>query len=151
MTLHYLDSSAWLQYYVRESGSDYVASLFQPTNALACSSFGFVEVVVTLSRLAHSGAISHEDLLQKIHDLENDWTQFLQISASQAVIKNAETSALQHNLSPERALHIASMLVLKERTEQNGDSILLVSTDTDLISIAQSYGIAGKNPAHSVS
>jgi predicted nucleic acid-binding protein len=147
MTLYYLDSSAWLQYYIREAGSEKVAALFLPSNALACSSFGFVEVVVTLSRLAHSGAISHEDLLQKIHDLENDWTQFLQITASQAVIKFAEASAVKYNLSPERALHIASMLLLKEQSEANGDTIMLVSTDTDLISIAQKYGISGTNPA----
>lgn len=146
MILYYLDSSAWLQYYVREAGSDKVAALFQSSNALACSSFGFVEVVVTLSRLAHSGAISHEDLLHKIHDVENDWTQFLQISSSPAVIKYAETSTVKHNLAPERALHIASMLTLKDRTQSNGDNLLLVSTDVELLTLAQSYGIEVMNP-----
>lgn len=151
MTLYYLDSSAWLQYYIREAGSDAVQKLFQPSNALACSSFGFVEVVVTLSRLAHSGAISQEDLEHKIHDLENDWTQFLQISSSSRVVKFAETTALKHNLSPERALHIASILAIQERTQSNGDSIILVSTDTELLSVAQSYNIAGMNPTASAS
>ncbi|TAE30698.1 MAG: PIN domain-containing protein [Candidatus Kapaibacterium sp.] len=147
MTLYYLDSSAWLQYYVREQGSERVAALFQSSVALACSSFGFVEVVVTLSRLAHSGAISHEDLLQKIHDLENDWTQFLQVSASSAVIKHAEQSALKYNLSPERALHIASLLAVQERTGASDNTVTLVSTDTELLVTAQKYGIPGMNPS----
>ena len=79
MKLYYLDSSAWIAYYVREASSDTVSALFKSSTALASSAFSFVEVVVTLSRLAHSGTISREDLEHKVHDINNDWTQFLQV------------------------------------------------------------------------
>jgi predicted nucleic acid-binding protein len=147
MTLYYLDSTAWLQYYVREAGSDEVAELFKPSVPLACAAFGFVEVIVTLSRLAHSGAISHEDLQHKVHDIENDWSQFLQIYASPRVIKLTESIALKHNFSPERALHIASVLWLRESSTNADVEITAVSTDTEFLATVVDYGFTAKNPA----
>jgi predicted nucleic acid-binding protein len=146
MKLYYLDSTAWLQYYIRETGSDEVAALFTPSIPLSCAAFGFVEVVVTLSRLAHSGAISPEDLQHKVHDLENDWTQFLQIYASPRVMKLAETVALEHNFSPERSLHTASLLSLRESSVNADVEIIVVSTDTDFLAAATNYGFVTKNP-----
>ncbi|MCU0425439.1 MAG: type II toxin-antitoxin system VapC family toxin [Candidatus Kapabacteria bacterium] len=147
MTLYYLDSTAWLQYYVREAGSDKVAALFTPSTVLACSSFGFVEVVVTLSRLAYSGKISKEDLSHKIHDLENDWTQFLQVHSSHRVIKLTEAVALKHNLSPERALHLAAAIAVHEHSQNSGaDTITnFASTDTELLTLATQYELIAIN------
>ncbi len=148
MTLHYLDSTAWLQYYIREAASEKVAALFTPSTILACASFGFVEVVVTLSRLANSGKISKEDLDHKIHDLENDWTQFLQVHGSPRVMKLTQAVALHHNLSPERALHLASAIAIHEHSQNSGADTLtnFVSTDTDLLVLAAKYDLITINP-----
>jgi predicted nucleic acid-binding protein len=147
MTLYYLDSTAWLQYYIREAGSEKVAALFTPSTILASASFGFIEVVVTLSRLANSGKISKDDLDHKIHELENDWTQFLQVHPSSRVIKLTEAVALKHDLSPERALHLASAIAVHEHSQNSGADTLttFVSTDPELLVLAARYELITSN------
>ncbi|MCS6807922.1 MAG: type II toxin-antitoxin system VapC family toxin [Bacteroidota bacterium] len=141
MTLYYLDSTAWLQYYIRQTGSDTVAAFFTPSTILACSSFGLTEIVVALSRMAYSGTISHEDLAQKIHDVQNDWTQFLQVHLSSRLTKLIESVALKHNLSSERTLHLASAILVREHVQRSGLDIQthFASADTELLNVAVRY------------
>ena len=151
MTLYYLDSTAWLQYYIRETGSDKIAELFTPASVLSSASFGFMEVVVALSRLAHSGKISPEDLHLKLHDLENDWTQFLQVYSSHRVVKFAEQAAFKHNLAAERVIHLASALAVQEACQNSGADLVLtfVSADAKLLDVAQQYDFIPMRPSAS--
>jgi predicted nucleic acid-binding protein len=148
MTLYYLDSTAWLQYYIRETDSEKIAGIFTPASVLSSASFGFMEVVIALSRLAHSGKISLEDLHHKIHDVENDWTQFLQVYSSHRVVKFAEEIAFKRNLAAERVIHLASALAVQESCQNSGADLMLtfVSADPELLEAAQQYDFIPKRP-----
>jgi len=50
MTLYYLDSSAWVKRYYRETGTAWIENLFAERQPVACASLGVVEVTATLAR-----------------------------------------------------------------------------------------------------
>jgi predicted nucleic acid-binding protein len=140
MTLYYLDSSAWRKYYIREHGSDDVAKLFMDVSLLACHSIGFLEVVSALWKKVQSEHLPKESFQRKLHDLGNDWTQFIQIHSSQRVLTLAAQATVARGLTETQALHIASALLLQRLNADNQMQIHVVSSDTTLLEAAQAHG-----------
>lgn len=60
MIFHYLDASAWVKRYYRETGTDWVQGLFTQNSTMACASLGVVEVIATLARKRKAGEINPE-------------------------------------------------------------------------------------------
>jgi predicted nucleic acid-binding protein len=146
MTLYYLDSSAWQQYYIRQAGSDEVAKLFTNSNLLACNAIGFVEVVAALKKKVQSDNVPYDAFRQKLHDLGNDWTQFIQIHSSQRVLNLAAQIVATKNVSQAQAMHLASILLLQRLNSEGTVTLTVVSADNELLAAAQSYGCLTINP-----
>jgi predicted nucleic acid-binding protein len=140
MTLYYLDSSAWRKYYIREHGSEDVARLFTDVSLLACHSIGFLEVVSALWKKVQAERLPKEAFQRKLHDLGNDWTQFIQIHSSQRVLTLAAQATVARNLTEAQSLHLASALLLQRLNADSHVQIHLVSSDTILLEAAQAHG-----------
>lgn len=147
MTLYYLDSNAWQKYYIREQGSEEIAKLFTQTHLLACSSVGFMEVVDALWKSAREKGLSTEQFSLKARAVGNDWTQFIQIHTSQNILNLAAQALVTTGLNAHRALHVAALSMLQRINKNQNLSLILVSTDEQLISAAQKLGIQTLNPA----
>jgi uncharacterized protein len=68
----YLDASAWVKRYVRESGTDWIENLFDRQPQFACASLGFIEVLATLSRKRRAGEITESQYSVAVEQLEQD-------------------------------------------------------------------------------
>src|SRR3972149_1005611 len=106
MIFYYLDASAWVKRYYQEKGTGWVQDFFSRSQALACSSLGFVEVTAMLARKRKAGEIDSPHLENKIRELEADWDNFVQILFTTDVVNSAA------NLARELALRGADAVPL---------------------------------------
>jgi predicted nucleic acid-binding protein len=96
---YYLDASAWVKRYYQETGTRWVQRLFANGETLTCASLGAVEVTATLVRKAKAREFSRKQLTQKVRELDEDWSRFIQIHLSVEAVAQAREVARQ------RALH----------------------------------------------
>lgn len=146
MTLYYLDSNAWQKYYIRETGSEEIAKLFTQTHLLACCSVGFMEVLDSIWKTTREKGLSTEQFSNKARAAGNDWTQFIQIHTSQNILNLATQALVTTGLNAHRALHVAALLMLQRINKTKSLSLILVSTDEELLAAAQKLGIITLNP-----
>ena len=73
MIFYYLDASAWVKRYYRESGTRWVQDLFAQNPVIACASLGLIEVMATLARKRKTRDIDLLSFQQKVQELEEDW------------------------------------------------------------------------------
>jgi predicted nucleic acid-binding protein len=147
MTLYYLDSSAWRKYYIREAGSEQVSKLFADVSLLACHSIGFLEVVSALWKKVQADNVAKEQFQRKLHDIGNDWTQFVQIQSSQRVLNLAAQVTVAKNLAEPHALHLASAMLLKRMNTDEKVSLTFVSSDPVLLAAAEAQGFVTMDPS----
>lgn len=89
MIIYYLDASAWVKRYYRETGTAWVQDLFFQNPLMACANLGFIEVAATLARKRKADEIDTIQHDQKQSELESDWENFIQIQCSEKVISKA--------------------------------------------------------------
>jgi len=143
---YYLDASAWVKRYYRESGTDSIQSLFATEQRLACASLGFVEVMATLARKRKAHEIDAVAFEQKSGELESDWERFVQIQLSVEAVELAKVMARMLALRGADAVHLASALILQERFVDEDDRLVLVTSDRELIAAGEVSGMIVMNP-----
>jgi predicted nucleic acid-binding protein len=146
MIFYYLDASAWVKRYYQETGTHWVQQLFTEGNTLACASLGVVEVTATLARKTKAREISRRQLTQKMRELDEDWSRFIQIHLSMAAVTQAREVAEQQALRGADAIHLASALVLRSRFVEAEDQLVFVVSDRQLKEAAQSAGLIVTDP-----
>jgi len=146
MILYYLDASAWVKRYYRETGTDWVQNLFVQNPTLACASLGVVEVMATLARKRKAVEISPELFEQKAQELEDDWSRFVQVQFTTEVVDLARRSAKTLALRGADAIHLASALVIRGRLEEN-DQLIFIGSDDELLRAAESSGLVVIDPS----
>jgi len=143
---YYLDASAWVKRYYRESGTDSVQGLFGTEHKLACASLGFVEVMATLARKRKARGIASAAFEQKSVELESDWERFIQIQLTAEAVDLAKVMARRLALRGADAIHLASALILQERFVDEDDRLVLVTSDRELKEAGETAGLIVMNP-----
>lgn len=145
MIFYYLDASAWVKRYYRETGTDWIQNLFAQNPTVACATLGVVEVIATLARKRKAVEINLELFEQKAQELDDDWSRFVQVQLTTEVVDLARQSAHALALRGADAIHLASANLLKGRLGEN-DQLILVASDDELLNAAQSSGLAVLDP-----
>lgn len=104
MTL-YLDSSALVKRYVKESGSDTIVEAMEHALAYKMCRVGFVETVRAVARGGES---------EDVEKMEGDWARIDVIEVDEALALDAAGLAVSHRLRTLDALHLAAALTLVE-------------------------------------
>lgn len=146
MIFYYLDASAWVKRYYYEEETQRVQQLFTAGVTFACASLGIVEVTATLARKAKAREIRRGRLIQKMQELEEDWTRFIQIHMTDEVVHRAQEVARQHALRGADAIHLASALVLQSRFVEKEDHLVFVVSDRQLREAAILVGFVVIDP-----
>ena len=146
MIFYYLDASAWVKRYYQETGTRWVQKLFTDGVIFTCASLGVVEVTATLARKAKAREISRGRLTQKVRELDDDWSRFIQIHLSVEVVTQAREVARQRALRGADAIHLASALVLRSRFVEAEDQVVFVVSDHQLKEAARSAGLSVADP-----
>ena len=146
MIFYYLDASAWVKRYYRESGTRWVQDLFAQNPVIACASLGLIEVMATLARKRKARDIDLLAFQQKVQELEEDWMHFIQIQLTIETMDLAKDLAKNMALRGADAVHLASALVLQRRFANAEDHLVFVASDRELKDAAQSSGLAVIDP-----
>ena len=146
MIFYYLDASAWVKRYYQETGTRWVQQLFTEGKTLAGASLGVVEVTATLARKTKAREISRRQLTQKMRELDEDWSRFIQIHLSTAAVTQAREVAERQALRGADAIHLASALVLRSRFVEADDQLVFVVSDRQLKEAARSAGLIVSDP-----
>ena len=121
MILYYLDSSAWVKRYCRESGSQWVQQLFQEGNNVACATLGVIEVLAALARKGKAGMIGDRIVKEAYAATEGDWASFVQVRLTDDILLTAQTLAKELALRGADVVHLASALSLYGRLNDEHD------------------------------
>lgn len=117
----YLDTSALVKLYVRESGSTALRTHAAKAGALATSVVAYAETRAAFARLKQSGVSSDAKHQQRVHQLERDWEALLRVELAPDVLRSAGHLADIHGLRGFDSIHLASALWLKARVSESVD------------------------------
>ena len=141
MSVFYLDSSAWVKRYAQEKGSERVQRLFDQRERLGSSSLGYVEAAAALCR-----RLSEEDLARFETRLKLDWQEMTRLPVSAEVIDEAVSLARRHKRRGADAVHLATALTLGRALAEVNATVVLVTSDEELLQAARAAGLQVENP-----
>ena len=81
----YLDTSALVKLYVKESGSQAVRALLERARVISTSRVAYVEMRANLARKLRQGEVSEEECRYVLSDFEKDWKNYFVIEVSEGV------------------------------------------------------------------
>lgn len=151
MAAYYLDASAIVKRYLRESGSCWVGDLWKRTAEVSLFSAELVdvEVICALSRAERAGRIGldRRNRSASLYLLETQ--QVLDhMSVTAEILQRAHRVALRHPLRAYDAVHLATALQLAERLSQwSLPAPAFVSADGNLLAAARAEGLAAEDPS----
>jgi uncharacterized protein len=138
----YLDSSAWVKRYVRERGSLWVTSLFDRQEQIASVSLGYVETMAALSRRLPTDDLGLVEPLVKA-----DWQNMIRLPFTGQLVEQAVDLARRYRLRGADAVHLTAASQLRGVLTSVGESVVLVSSDDELLKAALAHGLQVENPA----
>ena len=83
---------------------------------------------------------------QKVRELDEDWSRFIQIHLSVEAVAQAREVARQRALRGADAIHLASALVLRSRFVEAEDRLVFVVSDRQLKEAVRSAGLSVVDP-----
>ncbi|NET38173.1 MAG: type II toxin-antitoxin system VapC family toxin [Cyanothece sp. SIO1E1] len=150
MAAYFLDSSALVKRYVKETGSAWVLNLFRPesNNDIFVSAITGVEIIAAITRRSHGGSISSEDSKTTCNQFKNDLqTEYKIIEITGNIVNSAMALAEAHGLRGYDAVQLAAGRAINILCAINNlPSITFVSADNELNEAATSEGLIIENP-----
>lgn len=146
MAQYFLDSSALLKRYRRESGSAWVLDLSVVSDRLVVSRLAQVEITAAIVRRGKQSSQSRSTIMSALATLETDMAKVYQVvEFSDALIARAIQLAKAHALRAADAIQLAC--ALESRPEPaTAAEFYLVSADDELNAAALAEGLQVENP-----
>ena len=111
----YLDTSALVKLYVRETGSVRVRSWLKRAAAVATSVVAYAEARAAFARLYRSALTSPRRHRGRVARLNADWESYMRGELTPAVLRLAGQTAETYELRGFDSIHLASALWLRDR------------------------------------
>lgn len=152
MTLYYLDTSALVKLYVRETGTEQMLRLASRAadNQFAVLALAQVEVRSALRRRARAGEIESTVSDQLAESFQRDLEGvFLRQSLTEAMLDVACAMVDRHSLYALDAIQLAGYMAL--RTSYGANVPVFVSADRGLLKAAEAESIPILDPCSGIS
>jgi predicted nucleic acid-binding protein len=143
MTLFYLDASAWVEYYVVETGSDWLDGFWNLRVPIACSDLGLIEVLATLARRQKQKAALSGSYPDVVREVQRHFRAIKGISLDSDVMMLACAVADKYALRGADSIHLASAIWLREKL---GATVTMIASDAELLAAALLEGFATLDP-----
>ncbi|MGH9608409.1 MAG: type II toxin-antitoxin system VapC family toxin [Bryobacteraceae bacterium] len=150
MTIFYVDSSAWLKRYFDEPGTGWMASLFEREERLTSSVLGYVEVASALARQQVSRKLGGPKLAELRKRLEADWADMGGLPLTSELAEQAASLSNEYRLRGADAVHLTTVLSLKDSLSGSNDSVRFVASDRELLEAARRAGMEADDPIFKV-
>jgi len=131
----YLDTSALVKLYVDEEDSERIRGLVEAARVVATSRVSYVEARAGIARKLREGDLTEGEYRQILEGLEKDWKNYFIVEVSERVTRIGGELVERHPLRGFDAIHLASGILLKNRTEEE---VLFACFDERLNEAAQS-------------
>jgi uncharacterized protein len=138
----YLDTSALVKLYIEETGSQEVRRAVEEARIISTSRVAYVEARAGIARKYREQELSKEEHDQVVEDLIRDWDNYFIVEVSESVAKLGGTLTERQSLRGFDALHLASALLLQNRTRLH---VSFSCFDEQLKAAAEVEGLAGKS------
>ncbi|MDI6768570.1 MAG: type II toxin-antitoxin system VapC family toxin [Anaerolineales bacterium] len=125
----YLDTSALVKRYIRETASDEVIALIEQAGAVGSTSLTRVEMAAALEKAARLGWIERETALGSWNDFLDHWLSVTRLSITTGTLTRASTLAWEYSLRGYDAVHLAAALHWQETLAA---PVTLATFDRDL-------------------
>ncbi len=149
MPSYFFDTSAIVKRYVAEIGTAWVTGIMAPAagNLLHLARVTGVEAVSALARRGRSGSLAPAHAVAALARFRADFrTRFQIVGINVALIKQAMKLAEAHFLRGYDAVQLAAALQVHRRCLALGQSLILVSSDTELNAAAVAEGLLVEDP-----
>jgi hypothetical protein len=147
---YYLDSSALVKRYMRETGTQWVRTLVQPSsaNVIVTAKITHVEIMSAVTRHMRTGIISLRttQVIQQMlaRHMKQD---YMQLELTDAVVQRAITLMYVHPLRGYDAVQLASALESHARLLNTGGlGLTFVTADQRLLQAAGAEGLPTDDP-----
>jgi predicted nucleic acid-binding protein len=136
----YLDSSAIVKHYVRETGSEAIDSIFKELETrsikICFSMWNLGEVSGVLDKYSRKGAVDYDDTLKKFF---NDIDRYVGFGSIEVI--NVTPLLLSRSIKTLRKYHIYISDALQIETCRSVNAVLLVTGDKGLRDAATNEGM----------
>ena len=139
----YLDSSALVKRYLKETGTDVVNSIILSSKAKATSKLSYPEILSAFARKHRTNEIGHGLLHSAINKFEGDWLQLYVIEFSDEILQPIKQVSQKYPLKAADTVHLASALWLRSSTKAD---VTFVASDSRLLEAAQRENLQIVNP-----
>jgi len=134
----YLDTSALVKLYAEEPGSVAVKKKVNAARIVSTSRVAYVEARAGFARKFRERELTREEYSQIVGDLERDWKNYFVVEVSEDVVELGGELVERHPLRGFDAFHLASALLLKNRTRS---TVSFSCFDERLKKAAQTEGL----------
>lgn len=146
----FFDSSAIVKRYVNEPGSGYIDELIEPKkqNNVILAQITQVEVASAFARRKKGKTLSKEDAAHALKSFGSDLADvYVTFEITADHIASATDLATKYALRGYDAIQLATALAANyDAVEIGGDSLVFVSADSELNSVAIAEGLNVENP-----
>ncbi|MEI9478676.1 MAG: type II toxin-antitoxin system VapC family toxin [Deltaproteobacteria bacterium] len=139
----YFDSSALVNRYVREDGSDAVRSLIKQGEGIATSKLTYPEILSAFGRKHRTGELGRGLFGGLLDQFEADWKTAFVIELHDELLPTVKLLLTKYPLKGADTVHLSSALWLKWAAKAD---VTFVASDTNLLKAARGEGLKVINP-----
>jgi len=151
MNYFYIDPSALSKRYHTEEGSDVVDELLDimfPSKGrmIFISIWGIAETLSVLNRKKNEKNIKEEDFRKILSSFLGEASKFSIEPVTDKLVISSLRFILKHNINSADALHMASLIQIRNVAKSFRNDVILVASDKRLIRAARDEGIIVMDP-----
>jgi predicted nucleic acid-binding protein len=135
----YLDTSALIKRYIKETGSPEVWEWIHSAEDKATVLITRAEMSSAINRLLRMKLISGEEHTSALAVFRSDWIHFHRLPITESLVSRADTLACEHNLRGYDAIHLAAAFNWQDLLDL---PVTLVTYDRELALAARALGMA---------
>lgn len=137
----YLDTSSLLKHYIREPGSDDVATWIDGADLVATSRITLAESAAALSRRPRGSGLPRSACRDALADLKRNWADYLAVDLDE---HRAATLAWRRRLRGYDSIQLAAALTVGELAAP--ETLVISSFDAELKAAARAEGLTVLEP-----
>ena len=134
----YLDTSALVKRYARETGTARVNALWRQADYVVTSRLTYAETVCAVRRKARTEPVADATLAKALSDFDRDWSALAIVELTAALGSSIRRLAERHPLRGADCVHLASCLEVDRRIDE---SVVFACWDEHLLRAARAEGL----------
>lgn len=134
----YLDTSALVKRYFKESYSDEVIARWADASDIITSSVAYAETMASFYRKKREAGLKQILLMKTVDSFHKEWQSLIRVDVTDELNEYIDKAVENNPLKGFDAVHLASAMMIQERLDEK---LLFMCFDEKLLYAAQKEGI----------